>query len=229
MESWGFTVFVHASFESKTLACNYISRNSPPAFPSPLVYLFSTSSLLVAAGVLLGWQPRTTQPHPQAPPPLRAGEGLITFAIKTVAGSYMMLHNHSAVSAPFHMIAVMTDDGFTCKKFALPWWSTADLEPPCKFSLMRQYLMQQESLRKSVLNIHQWLAVQVIVNQTFVRNFYTAEFWQPFQRCRSPVNNKRIAILCFTYLHPGHGHGTCTFQTASKSGLETALVCVNRA
>ena len=34
----------------------------------------------------------------------------VTFAIKTVAGSYiyMMLHNQSAVSAPCHMIA---DDG----------------------------------------------------------------------------------------------------------------------
>ena len=39
----------------------------------------------------------------QASPLLRVGEGLVT-----VAGSYMMLHNHTAVSAPCHMIMVMT-------------------------------------------------------------------------------------------------------------------------
>ena len=47
---------------------------------------------------------------PRPLPPLRAGEGLVTFTIKTIAGSYMMLQNHIAVSALCHMIAVMKDD-----------------------------------------------------------------------------------------------------------------------
>ena len=53
---------------------------------------------------------------PRPLPLLQAGEGLVTFAIKAVAGSYMymMLHNHIAVSAPCHMIAVMKDDGLIC-------------------------------------------------------------------------------------------------------------------
>ena len=47
---------------------------------------------------------------PRPLPLLQAGEGLVTSAIKTVAGSYIMLHNHIAVSAPCHVIAVMKDD-----------------------------------------------------------------------------------------------------------------------
>ena len=38
--------------------------------------------------------------YPGPSPLLRAGEGLVTFVIKTVAGSYMMLHNHNCGVLP---------------------------------------------------------------------------------------------------------------------------------
>ena len=108
---------------------------------------------------------------------LRAGEGPVTFAIKTVAGSYMMLHNHILVSAPCHMIAVMKDDGLI---HSSSWQLRATVanrsmaESPCRFGSIRQYLTQQYSALNKPINCY---LCRVIVNQDiFVRNFHAALF-----------------------------------------------------
>ena len=71
---------------------------------------------------------------------------------------------------------------------------------------MRRYLTQLE-----IECFEQTLITSCAGNREsdlFVRNFHTAEFWQPFQRCCAPVHYKRIALLYYACLHPGYRYNT---------------------
>lgn len=50
--SIGLTFYAKATFEQKEVACRHIQTNGSPALPSQSVFLFSTCSLPVSAGVL---------------------------------------------------------------------------------------------------------------------------------------------------------------------------------
>ena len=44
----GFHIYVLASYDQKVAACEYISATGPPAPPSPSVFLFTTSNLMLS-------------------------------------------------------------------------------------------------------------------------------------------------------------------------------------
>ena len=131
---------------------------------------------------------------------LRTGEGLVTFAIKTVAGSYLMLHQ-PVVSAPCHMIAVMKDDGLIHRKL----WRCSGGHSRCRSRTTMQ-VQFDEMIFYAVGKLDIECFEQTLIaccagnheSDMFVRNFHTAECWQPFQQCRTLStikNNTRSSLV----------------------------------
>ena len=95
-------VYMYVTYSASTMGYKVpvhmvVWRRPSDMEPSP------TSKKLVISSQYRKSKERSVQGSSLVPRPLpllRAGEGLVTFTIKTVAGSYMMLHNQSVVSTP---------------------------------------------------------------------------------------------------------------------------------
>ena len=119
-----------------------------------------------------------------------------------------MLHNIVillAVSSPYHMIAVMTDDGLICRRVCLVEHSRTTML--IQFHEAISYAVGKVGiecfepiLMASCAGNHESRCVCKKLPHSWV---LTA-----FQQCRTPVHKKRKAPSCFACLQPGHRRDT---------------------